>query len=289
MCLVAKAFYVISNASFARQSSTQQHCAPRLLTLHSLMLPRACLLLFLHLCCLLLQICAASNYGGVCFTQPLKVFVYSADAVRDLGDFDVTAAAAAAAAGLDVAAAAAAAAGRGGSMSDNSSCSDDSMSGCCEQLLPCVALLQGLELMGDARSDKIVITTPETPDITEDNSADDISCDSASCGVQKAAAAEGDVSDAGDGMVMGSCLDLAGLGAGVVADAAVLCDVEPTANGCGLLLLPAGSGSENGTANNFDCMSVASEATGLVGEGCGGSSAAAAVEAEMGEVTSACV
>jgi hypothetical protein len=233
-------------------------------------------------CFLLLQICAASNYGGVCFTQPLKVFVYSADAVRDFGDFDVSAAATAAAAGLDVAAAAAAAAGRGGSMSDNTSCSDDSMSGCCEQLLPCVALLQGLELMamGDACSDKTAVSTPDTPDITEDNSVDDVSCDNAS---QKSAAADDearDAGDAGDGMVVGSCLDFESLGCGAAENAA-------PAEVCGLLLLPSGSGSENGAAENFDCMSVASEATSLVGGG--GDSAAAAVEAEMGEVTSACV
>jgi hypothetical protein len=255
--------------------------------LHSPSVSAACCSAY---CTVVLQICAASNYGGVCFTQPLKVFVYSADAVRDFGDFDVTAAATAAAAGLDVAAAAAAAAGRGGSMSDNTSCSDDSMSGCCEQLLPCVALLQGLELMamGDACSDKSVITTPDTPDITEDNSADDVSCDSAS---QKSAAAAADeMGAAGDGMVVGSCLDLESFGCDA-AENAVLGGVESAAEVCGLLLLPAGSGSENGAAENFDCMSVASEATGLVGgsgSGCGDSAAAAAVEAEMGEVTSAC-
>jgi hypothetical protein len=237
----------------------------------------------------LLQICAASNYGGVCFTQPLKVFIYSGEAVRDFGDFDVTAAAAAAAAGLDVAAAAAAAAGRGGSMSDNTSCSDDSMSGCCERLLPCVALLQGLELMEDSCMDKVVMT-PDTPDITEDNSVDDVSCDSAeeSCsGGQKLAAAgeaEADSVDAAaEGMVMGSCMDLESL-VGAVEAGAVVDD------GSLLLLHAAGSGSDNGAAENFDCMSVASEATGLVGEGCGGSgAAAAAAEAEMGEVSSACV
>lgn len=43
-------------------------------------------------------ICAASNYGGVCFTQPLKVFVYSSEALRDLGGFDLLLAWAAAAA-----------------------------------------------------------------------------------------------------------------------------------------------------------------------------------------------
>jgi hypothetical protein len=254
------------------------------------------------------QICAASNYGGVCFTQPLKVFVYSSEAVRDLGSFDVTAAAAAAAAGLDVAAAAAAAAGRGGSMSDdNTSCSDDSMSGCCARLLPCVALLQGLELMDDSCSDKIVIT-PDTPDITEDNSVDDVSCDSSSCGggQKLAAAAAGEDAaglDAAEGMVMGSCLDLESLGAGCGGcgghglTAAALDGVAAGAEDAGLLLLRgggAGDGSENGAAENFDCMSVASEATGLVGEGCGGSGGAAAAgggggEAEMGEVSSACV
>jgi hypothetical protein len=176
----------------------------------------------------LLQICAASNYGGVCFTQPLKVFIYSGEAVRDFGDFDVAAAAAAAAAGLDVAAAAAAAAGRGGSMSDNTSCSDDSMSGCCERLLPCVALLQGLELMEDSCMDKVVIT-PDTPDITEDNSVDDVSCDSAeeSCsGGQKLAAAgeaEADSNDAAaGGMVMGSCMDLGSLVGAAEAGAVVM-------------------------------------------------------------------
>jgi hypothetical protein len=34
-------------------------------------------------------ICAASNYGGVRFTQPLKVFVYSSEAVRECGSYDV--------------------------------------------------------------------------------------------------------------------------------------------------------------------------------------------------------
>lgn len=183
------------------------------------------------------------------------------------------------------------------------------MSGCCERLLPCVALLQGLGLMCEgggcvvdnvndndskAGSESEVVMKPDTPDITEDDSADDV----ASCGSgqemkmaaagQAFAAAADDAADAdgADGMVLGSCLDLKSLAAGgaVAGDGGLLL----------LLLQRAGSGSGSGGVaennNNFDCMS-ASEATGLldgVGEGCGGSggAGAAAAEAEMGEVSS---
>ncbi|KAF6250432.1 pyridoxal-dependent decarboxylase [Scenedesmus sp. NREL 46B-D3] len=123
-------------------------------------------------------ICAASNYGGVCFTQPLKVFVHSAEA-----------------------------------------------------------------LVRDSCEHKMALTL-DSPDVAEDDSVDSISCDRASCG--------------------GGALDAAGT----------------AVEGCGLLLLHAGSGSENGAVDNFDCMSVASEATGLGAEAYCGSGAA---EAEMGE------
>ncbi|KAF6250834.1 pyridoxal-dependent decarboxylase [Scenedesmus sp. NREL 46B-D3] len=124
------------------------------------------------------QICAASNYGGVCFTQPLKVFVHSAEA-----------------------------------------------------------------LVRDSCEHKMALTL-DSPDVAEDDSVDSISCDRASCS--------------------GGALDAAGT----------------AVEGCGLLLLHAGSGSENGAVDNFDCMSVASEATGLGAEAYCGSGAA---EAEMGE------
>eukprot|EP00775_Hariotina_reticulata_P014259 gene14259-14409_t len=86
-------------------------------------------------------ICAASNYGGVCFTQPLKVFVYSSEAVRECGAFDVQAAAQQAAAGaLPVGA-----------------CLPATPKGCPakgkERLLPCVELLEGLSFSQGCNSD----------------------------------------------------------------------------------------------------------------------------------------